>query len=352
MKNISDITFTNCSGQEIFENPVITDHVCVVIILSMLTIFIFLTNLFVVYTIIFNENLRNPQNILLASLALSDLSLAVFVLPLDIVNGFYGVWPSSGFWCSFWIFSDISLCTASILNLVVISLDRFWAITNPIQYIEKRTYTRMFFMLALVWGISMLLSAIPVTIFDLLECGICDLSKNKIYVIISSIISFYVPIIIILIIYAKIYKALKIRREQKLKRMSHLNDTLKKNKSSSNFNLLKIFPFKSTASISDDDNSFERLAKIKYKFFMSKERRAAFTLVFLLGSFVVCWLPFSVCYLFTSIFPQKDISLVYRITAWIGFINSLINPFIYTFSNKDLRGAFYDTLKRLFYIRS
>lgn len=73
-----------------------------------------------------------------------------------------------------------------------------------------------------------------------------------------------------------------------------------------------------------------------------RERKAAKTLAIITGAFVVCWLPFFVqalvlpicgdyCYL-----PQ----VVQQTFQWLGYINSLINPIIYTIFSLEFRNAF------------
>jgi hypothetical protein len=48
---------------------------------------------------------------------------------------FFGqVWIFGDVWCSIWLAVDVWMCTASILNLCAISLDRYVAVTRPVKY--------------------------------------------------------------------------------------------------------------------------------------------------------------------------------------------------------------------------
>lgn len=79
----------------------------------------------------------------------------------------------------------------------------------------------------------------------------------------------------------------------------------------------------------------------KQRISLSKERRAARTLGIIMGVFVVCWLPFFLMYVIVpfceSCCPSRR--LINFIT-WLGYINSVLNPIIYTIFNMDFRRAF------------
>ena len=57
------------------------------------------------------------------------LGIAALVMPLAALPELYGAWPLSNTACDIFICLDMLFCTASILNLAAISLDRFLVIT-------------------------------------------------------------------------------------------------------------------------------------------------------------------------------------------------------------------------------
>lgn len=73
-----------------------------------------------------------------------------------------------------------------------------------------------------------------------------------------------------------------------------------------------------------------------------RERKAAKTLVIITGAFVGCWLPFFITALVLPICgdscPLPD--FVFSVFLWLGYMNSMINPIIYTIFSMDFRIAF------------
>jgi len=73
-----------------------------------------------------------------------------------------------------------------------------------------------------------------------------------------------------------------------------------------------------------------------------RERKAARTLAVITGTFVLCWLPFFIIAILRPFcgdhchYPEPLVSVI----VWLGYVNSLLNPIIYTVFNADFRSAF------------
>lgn len=89
-------------------------------------------NILVCIAIFWDRRLREQtENLFLVSLAVSDALLSVLVMTFATVNDLGGEWVFGGLYCHLWTSFDITCCTASILNLCAISLDRYWHISQP-----------------------------------------------------------------------------------------------------------------------------------------------------------------------------------------------------------------------------
>lgn len=81
--------------------------------------------------------------------------------------------------------------------------------------------------------------------------------------------------------------------------------------------------------------------KEKRRIARKKEKRATLILGLIMGSFIACWLPFFVMYILTPLCTQCAIpESAFDIAFWLGYMNSALNPAIYTIFNKDFRRAF------------
>ena len=95
------------------------------------------------------------------SLAIADLIVGLIVMPLSSTYVIFGDWILGIFVCQLWLVIDYTASTASIFNLLILSLDRYWSIRSPLKYLCKRTKKRALAMIGIVWMISALW-AIPI----------------------------------------------------------------------------------------------------------------------------------------------------------------------------------------------
>ncbi len=58
--------------------------------------------------------------------------------------------------CQIWLIADYTASTASILNLLTLSVDRYWSIISPFSYISTQNKTRAFLTVCGVWFVSLL----------------------------------------------------------------------------------------------------------------------------------------------------------------------------------------------------
>lgn len=132
-----------------------------VIVLSLINLAVVLGNSLVIAAVVNTRKLRTVTNIFIVSLACADLLLGIAVLPFSISLEVVDTWLWGDIWCSMWLAIDVLLCTASILSLCAISLDRYVAVTHPIRYPSIMSGARGRVLVAGVWILSFVICLPP-----------------------------------------------------------------------------------------------------------------------------------------------------------------------------------------------
>ncbi|AWP13862.1 putative alpha-2A adrenergic receptor [Scophthalmus maximus] len=181
-------------------------------ILILLTVF---GNVMVVIAVTTSRALRAPQNLFLVSLACADILVATSVMPFSLANELMGYWYFGKVWCEIYLALDVLFCTSSIVHLCAISLDRYWSVTQAIEYNLRRTPRRIKCTVLIVWVLAAIISFPPLITMkkdegkeDRPECKI---NEEKWYIIFSSTASFFAPCVIMIMVYVRIYQVAKKR---------------------------------------------------------------------------------------------------------------------------------------------
>lgn len=181
------------------------------VVLGIIILATIIGNVFVMAAVVLEKNLQNVANYLTASLAAADLLVAILVMPLAAFQEVSSGWFLGKKVCEMWTSLDVICCTASILHLVAISLDRYWAVTR-VDYIHNRSARRMLGMIAASWGLSVIISVPPLFIqqdpnYDPNQTGECVINQDPGYTIFSTVGAFYLPFLFMMIIYLKVFRA-------------------------------------------------------------------------------------------------------------------------------------------------
>ncbi|GMT35454.1 hypothetical protein PFISCL1PPCAC_26751, partial [Pristionchus fissidentatus] len=167
------------------------------------------------------RQLQTVTNLLIVSLAVSDLLVAIFVMSFGIYFQINNAWGLGQVACNVYLASDVMCSTASILNLLAISLDRFMAISHPIIYAQHgMRSSRALVSISIVWGLSFAIG-LPILLGlnqpeDTPEDS-CEFN-NAYFNIGSSLLSFFLPCAGMIVLYTVIFKRLKQRERARSQR--------------------------------------------------------------------------------------------------------------------------------------
>ncbi|KAH8354096.1 hypothetical protein KR084_010569 [Drosophila pseudotakahashii] len=192
------------------------------LVLSVIIVLTIIGNILVILSVFTYKPLRIVQNFFIVSLAVADLTVALLVLPFNVAYSILGRWEFGIHLCKLWLTCDVLCCTSSILNLCAIALDRYWAITDPINYAQKRTVGRVLLLISGVWLLSLLISSPPLIGWndwpdEFTSATPCELTSQRGYVIYSSLGSFFIPLAIMTIVYIEIFVATRRRLRERAK---------------------------------------------------------------------------------------------------------------------------------------
>ncbi|XP_037091297.1 alpha-2C adrenergic receptor-like [Pollicipes pollicipes] len=433
------------------------------IVVTLIMVVVVVGNMLVIIAIATEKALKGIQNWFIASLAVADFMVGLIIMPFSLAQELMGYWLFGELWCSLHAAIDVLACTSSINNICLISLDRYWSITQAVDYLKSRTPRRAILMIAFVWLFSALICIPPLLGWRKKrvqsEFPKCELSDDIGYVLYSALGSFYIPSIIMIFVYIRIYFAARSRARRYVKRRpracpvstaaitaaevhhdlppSHDTDSRKSSagsevappsrvgsrrsppRTASEHSALAVLPaatpeangllpgspprrqpasqggeteqsssesghpgkctvvlplrrhFRASVwgrktskakremidmgrlklkkepppppepvvehavrTYRDTDREKRRIAR-------KKEKRATLILGLIMGSFIACWLPFFFLYVLTPLCESCQIAdWGFAFAFWLGYMNSALNPVIYTIFNKDFRRAF------------
>ena len=366
MENTTYISYVTLIDNETYstdpdEKEIPRDLARFVILTSLLSLFSLATifgNILVMLAVYRERTLRSVTNYFIVSLAAADLLVGLVVVPFAIVDTVTGgYWYFSEVWCDLWHALDILGCTSSICHLCVISLDRFWAVTRPLAYPTMMTRKLGWILIVVVWLVSCSISFPCIAWWRAVEPpqlpNACIFPSNAIYLVLSSCVSFYMPSLIMMVLYFRIYRAA-------VNQVHHIRSGTKRIKSGkrgrhkqngdakTNGAVLRIHRGggnTSASSLADSKHSKGGTHPLMGRRLMSRvnrEHKAAKTLGIVVGVFIVCWLPFFVVNVIGPLCPEciKGPEILLPVITWLGYINSALNPAIYACTSRSFKKAF------------
>ncbi|XP_060901735.1 trace amine-associated receptor 1-like [Labrus mixtus] len=260
-------------------------HVTLYIIFGVIIILTLCGNLLVTFSVAYFKQLHTPTNFLIFSLAMSDLLLAIMVMFPYMIQTIE----------SCWYFRDFFF-------------DRYYAVCQPLLYRSKISVNVVLIMILLCWSISVLVGfgmiflklniwGVEEFYYNHVVCeGGCIFFQSGVSSTVSSILSFYMPGIIMLGVYLKIF-------------------------------LVALSQFRSIQNAGCVNSN-------------TGQTKATKSLAIVMGVFLCFWTPFFVCNIIDPFISYSTPPTFFVTLAWLGYLNSTVNPIIYAFFYSWFRKAF------------
>ncbi|KAJ0009145.1 hypothetical protein NQD34_016560 [Periophthalmus magnuspinnatus] len=264
-------------------------------------------NLLVLLVFLLHRQKCTATEIYLSNMAIADLFLVVLMPLWGVYEANDHHWTFGGPMCTFVSLLLVMNYNCSIYFLVLVSIDRFFALVYPLKQciLRRRKYAMLGCFL--VWCLGLLLNiqilmcrkAIPYNGTEEYVCGWnCSDSVYYAHEVIQTIMAFIIPLLIILFCTVKIVHTLT-------RRLSNRNST------------------------------------------QQTEHKATILVLTVLLAFFICWLPFSItrmielgvrinlientCSIWLHLYICRILFL------YFGFFNSALNPVLYVIVGKNFR---------------
>lgn len=326
----------NVTATAIQTTPPASDKLLRILVASLIIIVIVGSvcgNLLVCLAIGLNKRLRKTTNYFIFSLAISDLMTALFSMPFDVQIQLNPLqWTSGEFMCDFWVFMYLIAAPTSILNLMAVSLDRFFAISWPLRYYNVMKRKLALLVIAIIWLYSLAFTTVGMVFWRPYENsviqGSCYFNINEYYSAVSSAVNFILPTVIMCVIYFNIYKIAS----------AHAHRIAKQ----------EVLP--SVLSCSNDDSGTTTSEKKR----ISKNIKAAKTIAIVVSTFLLCWMPLTLTSMIGALCRECFFAVnvhLWTVLVLLSYANSAMNPILYSFFNKEFRESFKKLFKLQFRFR-
>ncbi|XP_078141970.1 trace amine-associated receptor 13c-like [Centroberyx gerrardi] len=265
-------------------------------LLSAIALLTVTLNLQVIISISHFRQLHTPTNVVLLSLAVSDLLVGLLVMPV-VISSLHSCWYLGNLICALFQFVSFILTSASVGNMVLISVDRYAAICYPLRYSSMITNSRVKICVSLCWMCFVFFNCIilkdhlsqPDVFHSCYEE--CVVFMTYVSATVDLILTFIGPVTVIVFLYMRVFvvavsQARVMRSQIAAVKPSTVTGIVKKS-----------------------------------------EIRAARTLGIVLLVFLLCLLP----YYCPSITGQDTSTAASSVAIWLFYFNSCVNPLIYAF---------------------
>ncbi|EDO34093.1 predicted protein, partial [Nematostella vectensis] len=322
-------------------------------------------NAIVIVTIVRNTSLRRvTTNLFILSLAFSDLLTASLAMPFDL-EALAGSlpWKHGHVICDIWATMYLIAVPTSILTLLAVAVERFKTLKDPLNKFREShsvTHRRAIIAIFTLWGYSIMFAVVPligwrrsdVSVID----GQCIFNITHVYSALSSVVNFLLPVILTAYLYVRIFM---IAHRHAPGAATQQNTDHKRLAKTATFRSEK---HKGKASVSrisvcrvireslcsqgkkktriDFHKSSASVTRAAEAGAMYRNIRAARTVAVIVFAFFLCWAPFTVlsvtmatCYTCTHAVSSELFSAL----LLLGYTNSALNPFLYSFKDKRFR---------------
>ena len=302
-----------------------------------------LGNLLIVFAYYDNKRIRSLTNIPLVSLAITDMFIGFYPMNMNVLEMAMGYWPFGKVMCNISLILDYVSVQSSINHIVLINFDRHYSIKHPLKHRTDKKKSRVCLKLFCGWLFAFLLWAPYISFYEytvrkkMVPATTCykkfseidDVSFKAYFLVLTSVLGYFIPLSIVLIVYIKMY--LLIRQQ--------LLETLNFNADSVGFDTPQCYtvPLRSEALQQENDQQKRKIEMLRKRKIVLVQKKSLRMIASIVLAFVITGLPLNTQWLLGTFCHVCYNQLVFDISNFITYPNSTINPFLYAFVNRSFR---------------
>ncbi|KAM7177228.1 histamine H4 receptor [Macrochelys suwanniensis] len=356
--------------------------VLLAVLMVLLALITVLGNGLVILAFLVNKNLRHRSNYFFLNLAISDILVGAFCIPLYIPYILTGKWIFGRILCKLWLVVDYLMCTASAFSIVLISYDRFLSVTKAVTYrIQQGTMSKTIVKMVAVWVFAFLIYGPAILIWEtVVGCSIVPDGKcyaefydNWYFLLCASTFEFFTPCISVAYFNMHIYRDIQKRKRNRLQSRVSISKQVSVPPTGNNVLMpdhcslkeevpspdLETEDSLSTTSrtqmqspvtdgshqsrgysITPDSDQLVTL-RPKTRSKLNRNKKIAKSLAIIVCVFAICWAPYSLLMIISAACYGECVNkFLYEITFWLLWLNSSVNPFLYPLCHVRFRKAF------------
>lgn len=290
-------------------------QMCVIVMFTMIFIISLFGNMFVVWASIRERRTRSTVNVFIGNLAVSDLLMTIFNIPMAASRLIRPDWIFGAIFCQFNAFLQSVFIYVSTLSMTYIAIDRYQAISRPMseKLAPPHTIISIIWLMAgifsIPFGISYEYSESKVP-WQTTPAGLCNYTPDDIQRrwigVATFFLQFAIPLVLMVVLYSRI--AITMSKD----------------------------PI--GASTREQQQNIRSRAK----------KNTIIMLVLVAGVFTACWMPFNVYYLLDDFKSAPD-DLTWRIgVTWIAFSSVCYNPFIYCWLHNKVQTVIKSIVSKMY----
>jgi len=239
---------------------------------------------FVITAFIIEKSLRKYSNYFILNLSIADLLIGVLIPPYAPFLLYKYHWKLGRIACTIWLILDYVVGSASVLCIVVISLDRYLLVSRGLKYVADQKVTKAICIMLTVWTIAFLNYAPAIVLWEFIsgkrtvkdgECQV-EFHDNLVYLTGTACVEFFAPLISICTLNLAVYLNIRKRSRGLIRSENPMftigaGKSITDNKDSRNYStsLIGLNSVNATSVVRHESIQMDNI-KVEYTFFCYK----------------------------------------------------------------------------------